>query len=139
MKYSSKKLANCISFLLLIFSCFSNVNAQELSLECIGRTEMASTIGTDNYVEKNSYEFSNGKLFGYLDAEWSVNSITVIFPKQKNINNIELYERQIIFDRLLGTVFDFTKLWRSDIRKIGSDPNVVFTFKGDCRKSTKKF
>ncbi len=100
---------------------------------------MASTIGTDNYVEKNSYEFSNGKLFGYLDAEWSVNSITVIFPKQKNINNIELYERQIIFDRLLGTVFDFTKLWRSDIRKIGSDPNVVFTFKGDCRKSTKKF
>jgi hypothetical protein len=136
--YSKFKLQlNCLLFLFL--NCISAANAQDLSLECSGQTEMASTIGSDKYIDKKSYDFQNGKFYGHISAEWSVNSITVNLPKQKGVNNIEFYERTIIFDRNLGSVFDYTKSWRTDIRKIGSEPNVVHTFKGDCRKSAKKF
>ena len=139
MKYFNKfKLQiNCLS--LLFLNCISIANAQDLTLECVGETVMASTIGSDKYRDKNSYDFKNGKLYGFINAEWNENSITVTFPKQKGVDNIEFYERIIIIDRNLGSVLDYTKSWYSDKRKIGSGPNVVHTFNGDCIKSTKKF
>jgi len=136
--YSKFKLQ--LNYLLLLFlNCIATVNAQDLLLECSGQTEMVSTIGSNKYYDVQSYDFKNGKLYGHISAEWSVNSITVNLPKQKGVNNIEFYERTIIFDRNLGSVFDYTKSWRTDITNIGSEPNVGHTFKGDCKKSSKKF
>jgi hypothetical protein len=136
--YSKFKLQlNCLLFLFL--NCISAANAQDLSLECSGQTEMKSTIGSEKYNESNSYDFKNGKLYGHIDTEWNENSIIIIFLKQKGVNNIEYYERRIIFDRLLGTVDDFTKMWRSDIEKNGIKPNVILTFKGECKKGALKF
>ena len=125
--------------LLLCLSVTLSAVAQDLSLECVGQTEIASTIGSDISSEKNSYDFKNGKLYGNINTEWNESIIIVIFPKQKGVNNIEYYERRIIFDRLLGTVDDFTKMWRSDVKKIGNEPNVSHVFKGECRKSSNKF
>lgn len=134
------KIKSQLKYLLLSFlSCSLVAFAQDLSLECSGQAEMASTIGSEKTYEKESYDFKNGKLYGHINAEWNENSIIIIFPKQKGVNNIEFYERRIIFDRLLGTVDDLTKMWRSDIRKIESEPNAVHIFKGDCKKSSKKF
>ena len=134
------KFNSQLKYLLLSFlSCSLVAVAQDLSLECSGQAEMASNIGSEKSYEKESYDFKNGKLYGHIDAEWNENSIIIIFPKQKGVNTIEYYERRIIFDRLLGTVVDLTKMWSSDIRKIGNEPNAVRTFKGDCKKSTKKF
>lgn len=134
------KFKSQLKYLLIPFlSCSLVAVAQDLSLECSGQAETASTIGSEKTYEKESYDFKNGKLYGYINAEWSENSIIIILQKQKGVNNMEFYERRIIFDRLLGTVDDLTKMWRSDIRKIGNEPNAVHTFKGDCRKSSKKF
>lgn len=136
----SNKFKSQLKYLLLSFlSCSLVAVAQDLSLECSGHAEIASTIGSEKTYEKESYDFKNGKLYGHINAEWNENTIIIIFPKQKGVNNIEFYERRIIFDRLLGTVDDLTKMWRSDIRKIGTEPNAAHTFKGECRKSSKKF
>ena len=136
--YSKFKLQlNCL--LLLFLNCFSTANAQDLTLACLGQTEMNSTIGSEKYNESNSYEFKNGKMYGHLITEWTENSIAVNLPKQNNSANNYVYERNIIFDRVLGTVLDQTKMWRSDIEKNGIYPNVILTFKGECKKGSLKF
>jgi hypothetical protein len=123
----------------VFFNCFLTAHAQDLTLACLGQTEMNSTIGGDKYSESNSYEFKNGKMYGHLITEWTENSITINLQKQFNSDGNYIYERNITFDRVLGTVLDQTKMWRSDIEKNGIKPNVILTFKGECKKGSLKF
>ena len=124
--------------LLLFFSSLNEISAQDLLLNCVGKTEMSSIIGLSKYDDSFSYEFKNGKLYGHIETDWSENSIFVKIKKQPG-ENFEFYERTIIIDRLLGSVTDLIKAWRSDLRKIGDEPNVIYGFKGNCKKESKRF
>ena len=119
----------------------SDCMAQDLKLECHGTRKMTTSIGNDIDTHSESYEFINGRLNGTYPATWSKDQIKIIYPRQKMADgnsNIILFERDIIFDRELGTVFDFGRVWKPDIPAINNLPNLVMTFNGKCNKSSRK-
>ena len=113
---------------------------QDLKIECQGLLTSTSVIKSLEEQQTELYEFKDGKLYGYIPANWAKSQIKVDIPLQeKNLEPVQKYSRVIILDRELGTVFDSKKMWRTDIPIIDNLPNHFATFKGKCNKSFEQF
>ena len=131
---------NCIANIATSVLATTGVYAQDLKIECQGLLTTTSTIKSLEEQKTELYEFKEGKLYGYIPANWSKTHIKVDIPLQdKNLEPVQKYSRFIILDRELGTVFDSTKMWRTDIPMIDNLPNHFATFKGNCTNSLEQF
>ena len=126
-----------IFFPFVLFS-FGNSFAQNLSLTCEGKETMTTSFGQNQSNVYKSYEFKNGKLFGYIDAVWSTDSIDVILPRIAD-ENMERLRGHITIDRLSGTVFEqveaISKRYSTEAKKV----MLITSFQGKCEKAKAKF
>lgn len=133
-------IKNSIANIAISVFATTGVYAQDLKIECQGLLTSTSVIKTLEEQKTELYEFKDGNLYGYIPANWTKNQIKVDIPLQeKNLEPVQKYSRFIILDRELGTVFDSTKMWRTDIPIIDNLPNNFATFKGKCNKSFEQF
>lgn len=126
--------------LLIIYFFFSlgSALAQNLSLTCEGTQTITASFGQNQSNDSRSYQFQNGKLFGYIDAKWSANSINVILPRFVD-ENLERLKGEIAIDRLSGTVIEqveaISKRFSTETKK----EILVINFQGKCEKAKAKF
>jgi len=131
---------NSIANIAISVFVITGVYAQDLKIECQGLLTSTSVMKSLEEQKTELYEFKEGRLYGYIPANWTNNQIKVDIPVQENnLGPVQKYSRIIILDRELGTVFDSTKMWRSDIPNIDDLPNHFATFKGICNKSFEQF
>jgi hypothetical protein len=129
-----------LRILLITYFFFSleSALAQNLSLTCEGTQTMTTSFGQNQSNEARSYEFTNGKLFGYIDAKWSANSINVILPRFAD-ENMERLKGEIAIDRLSGTVIEqfeaISKRYSTEAKK----EILIINFQGKCAKAKAKF
>ena len=128
----------------LLFGVFSLKNsiAQDLSLVCKGKKNLTSKIGVINTEEIETYDFTNGKLYGIYSAQWSENQITIEFPRNIVLNessNIskKLLSGSIIINRISGSVLDSSHAIMKN--PIYGTVEIHTTFNGICEQGKKKF
>jgi hypothetical protein len=121
---------------LIFFS--SALYAQELSLSCQGIQTITTSFGQNQSNDSRSYQFTNGKFFGYIEAKWSAESINVILPSHAD-EMMEILKGEIAIDRLNGTVFEqvegISKRYSTEKKR----EILIVSFKGKCAKATAKF
>jgi hypothetical protein len=126
-----------IFFPFVLFS-FGSSFAQNLSLTCEGKETMTTSFSQNQSNDSRSYQFKNGKLFGYIDAVWSADSINVILPRFAD-ENMERLKGHIAIDRLSGTVFEqveaISKRYSTEAKKV----ILIISFQGKCEIAKAKF
>lgn len=128
------RFALCLSLIAYSYSSY----AQNLNLVCRGSKESVGRAGKSTEETSNSYTFENGKLDGVWGAKWSQNTIWVDLPLQAGVGSIEKYKRVITFDRNVGSVFDYTKLWALNSNTRDGLPDLIVKFEGNCVISPKR-
>jgi hypothetical protein len=131
-----------LKFKLLLYVTFffvaSSAHAQNLSLTCEGTQTMTTSFGQNQSNDTRSYQFTNGKFFGYIEAKWSAESINVILPSHAD-EMMEILKGEIAIDRLNGTVFEqvegISKRYSTEKKR----EILIVSFKGKCAKATAKF
>ena len=123
---------------LFSFLFFTSCLAQNLSLSCNGNTNITSTIGTSEEPDSRTYQFIDGKLYGYIDATWKENSIFVTLPRSETETMVTT-KGFIEFDRFNGTVYDSRQQVTKKLKSAEKPIEAIFVFKGRCTKSSQKF
>ena len=127
-----------ILFITYFFFSLGSALAQNLSLTCGGTQTMTTSFGQNQSNDTRSYQFTNGKLFGYIDAKWSANSINVILPRFAD-ENMERLKGDIAIDRLSGTVIEQVEAISKRYSTESKKETFIITFQGKCEKATAKF
>jgi hypothetical protein len=122
----------------LFFASVTNVIAQNLLLTCEGIKTMTTSFSQIKSNDSRSYQFTNGKLFGYIDVKWSAEGINVILPRHTN-EMMEILKGEITIDRFNGTVFEqvegISKRYSTEKKR----EILIVSFQGKCEKATAKF
>ena len=123
---------------LFSFLFFASCGAQNLSLSCNGVLKITSTIGIQEDADSRTYQFIDGKLYGYIPATWRENSILVTLPRFESETMVTT-QGFIEIDRFNGTVYDSRQQITKKIKSTDKPIEGVFVFKGQCTKGSQKF